>query len=205
MSQAFQRLLLLLSGGIDSPVAATLLNDKGMNVDYIHFTTDIDKTGTVRQIVNKLKLMYPDGSHKLWIINFDSLQKLIVSKCREQYRTLLYKVMMVRIACTVTKSSYIATGNSLGQVASQTLSNIINTRTMSPLYIISPLMVCNKDEIIEISKEKHLFDLSTASGTEDCCTMYLPKKPILTSKLDYIKSFIASLDECIYDMSITCI
>lgn len=188
----------LLSGGLDSPVASWMMNSRGMKVDYVHFTTDIGKAETVRQIVNRLKTLYPDGSHRLWMVEFGSVQKQVLNKCRAAYRTLMYKVLMLRIGAMIARKNghlYLATGNSIGQVASQTLSNLLNTRNSSEMYIISPLLIYNKEQIIDLSRRHGFYEMCTAPGTEDCCTMYLPKHPVTKSSLVYINDQVKKLGD----------
>lgn len=190
-----KNVLMLLSGGIDSPVASYLLIKNNYNVDYIHFTTDIDKIDNIMDI---RKILNNNGklNSKLYVIKFKELQQEIVRTCEESYRTIMYKVFMILIANKIGKSKYdaIGTGNSLGQVASQTIENIRSTNLVSELPIICPLFGYNKDDIIDISRSIGTYKPSTCDGTNDCCVMYMPKHPIIRSNYNIILKNISKID-----------
>ena len=174
-----QKILMLMSGGIDSPVASYMLIRAGYFVDFIHFTTDIDK---INNIIDIKKIL--GQNNKLFVVNFKNIQEEIVKTCKESYRTIMYKVFMVLIANKIADTNYVglATGNALGQVASQTISNIHNTNLVSKLPIISPLFSYNKNDIIKIDIEIGTYKPSICDGTNDCCVMYMPKHPVINSK-----------------------
>lgn len=181
--------LVLLSGGFDSPVAAEMLNERGLSVSYVHFTTDIGKTEVVKKIQLHLRKMYPDGDHRLWVVQFGDIQDKIRKVGRESYRTLMYKVFMLKIANEIAEIEGIdclATGNSLGQVASQTPSNLLHTRLMSERYILSPLLLQHKNDIVTKSREMDLERFSLEEGTEDCCTRFLPAHPVTKSHWEQV-------------------
>ncbi|QKF94225.1 bifunctional protein tRNA sulfurtransferase thii and cysteine sulfinate desulfinase/cysteine desulfurase domain [Fadolivirus algeromassiliense] len=191
-----KNVLMLLSGGIDSPVASHLLIRSNYNIDYIHFTTDIDKLDNIIQI---RKVLGNNG--KLFVVQFKELQNEIVKTCDESYRTIMYKVFMILIANKMAKNKYdaIATGNSLGQVASQTIENIRSTNLISELPIICPLFGYNKDDTIEISRKIGTYIPSTCDGTNDCCIMYMPKHPIIRSNYNIILKNISKIDSKFVD------
>ena len=110
----------------------------------------------------------------------------------------MYKVFMIIIANRIADEhniSFIGTGNSLGQVASQTLQNIRVTRAISKRPIISPLIGYNKDDITTVAKNIGTFKSSTCDGTDDCCVMYLPKHPTTKANKGLIDNFIKKIDE----------
>ena len=192
------KILMLLSGGIDSPVASYLLLRAGYKVDFLHFTTEIDKIENIKNLRNIL-----NPSSTIYVIDFKSIQDEIIKKCRESYRTIMYKIFMILIANSLSQNKYnydiIATGNSLGQVASQTIQNIKASNLVSILPLISPLFGYNKDSIIEIAKIIGTYKPSICDGTNDCCVMYMPKFPVTDSKFEYIVKCILKFDNLLFD------
>lgn len=184
--------LMLLSGGIDSPVASFKLLEAGMKVDFIHYTIDIDRTGAVRKLYEILKNKF-ENAGDLYIVEFKSVQDKVKDTCGEQfnnYRTLMYKVLMVEYANKLADtigSDAIGTGNAIGQVASQSVENVSITRIMSRRPIVSPLIAYNKDDIIKIAKDIGTYTLSTCEGGVDCCVLYLPKHPVIKGNLSIVK------------------
>jgi len=195
-----KKVLLLLSGGIDSPVAAYKLLCSGYYVEFIHFGTHISKINNIKNILSIFKSTdeIKDNMGPLTFVEFKDFQDLIIKECPESYRTLMYKVYMIKIANNVAIKNgmdFIATGNSLGQVASQTPENIEICRRISQLLIISPLIGYNKDEVIEISKNIGTFQPSTCDGTEDVCVMYLPKNPIIRGEYKIVMQSLEKISE----------
>lgn len=191
-----KNILMLLSGGIDSPVASHLLLRANYNVDFIHFSADIDKTDNINELKNLL-----NKTGRLYVVNFKPIQNEIVQKCDESYRTLLYKIFMIKIANQINHEQYeaIALGNALGQVASQTIENMTYSNLQSQLPIISPLFGYNKETIIEIARKIGSYEISIKDGTNDCCTMFMPKHPVTNSSNDRIIKNINRIDLNILD------
>lgn len=175
------KVLHLLSGGIDSPVAAYLLLRRGILVEMIHFAAP---PYTSERVVDKLtslmkKLNLYQARIKLHIIPFTDLQLSIYKHAAEPYCITIMRRMMMRISSRLADKlglPAISTGESIGQVASQTLNSmkVINEVTNTP--IIRPLAVFDKLEIIKISKDIDTYDISI-EPYEDCCTIFKPKKP----------------------------
>lgn len=175
------KVLHLLSGGIDSPVAAYLLLRRGILVEMIHFAAP---PYTSERVVDKLtslmkKLNLYQARIRLHIIPFTDLQRSIYKHAAEPYCITIMRRMMMRISSRLADKlglSAISTGESIGQVASQTLNSmkVINEVTNTP--IIRPLAVFDKLEIIKISKDIDTYDISI-EPYEDCCTIFKPKKP----------------------------
>ena len=187
----FNNILMMLSGGIDSPVASYLLLKAGYNVDFIHFTADIDKTENIKELRNLLS-----KNSKLYTVSFKPVQDAIVNKCDESYRTILYKIFMIKITNKINSNYYhgIGTGNALGQVASQTIENITHSNLQSEKPVISPLFGYNKEQIIEIARKIGSYEISIKDGTNDCCTMYMPKHPVTNSTQGRINKNIAQIN-----------
>lgn len=181
------RTLSLISGGIDSPVASYKMLQMGSKQDYIHFAfVDTDQ----QNIIDTIKKIYFNPIHtKLYYVDISELQKRIVKECQESYRTMLYKTFMVKIANTMKGYHSIVTGNSWGQVASQTPENIYITDCVSKMPISSPVLILNKDEIIEIANRIGTYEKSICNGN-DCCVMFTPAHPILKADLTYIHKII---------------
>lgn len=189
-----KKVLMLLSGGIDSPVASYLLLKADYKVDFIHFTTEIDKIDNIIEIRNIL-----NKESKIYVIDFRDIQNKIVKVSPEPYRTLMYKVFMVKIANKWGKGNYdyIATGNALGQVASQTIENITVTHLISELPNVVPLFGYNKNDIIKIAQEIGTFKPSTCDGTNDCCVMFMPTHPVTKGNYETVLKTIDKVDnEC---------
>jgi len=181
------KVLGMLSGGIDSPVAMHLgAHTLGMDCSYVHFSSSIDKIGAVSDIVHNLKKSCrKEFRPSLFIVEFQRLQDEIVAICSESYRTMMYKIYFVLIATKLAQRSgcvALLTGNSMGQVASQTPKNLLETDMITNLPVLSPLLGMSKTVITSIAKTIGTYELSTNGCTSDCCVMYLPTNPVLSAK-----------------------
>lgn len=175
------RAQVLISGGIDSPVAAYTMAKRGLVLNAIHFAsppyTSIRAEQKVKDLL-KCVARY-SGVIKLAIVPFTEIQEEIGKHCPEDYFTLIMRRMMMRIACRVSESDGclgLITGESLGQVASQTLPAIAATDEVCNMPVLRPLIGMDKEEIIAISKKIDAFDISILPY-EDCCTVFTPKHP----------------------------
>ncbi len=187
--------LSLLSGGIDSPVASYLTLKRGMQVDFLHFMTPphtskeaLDK---VFQLTSKIE-KYNQSNFSLYICDFSIILKELMHIKEESYRITIMRRIFIRIAnklCDLIKAQAIITGESLGQVASQTIESINVINEVSKLPILRPVLTCDKEEIIEISKKIDTYDISILPF-DDVCSMYVPKNPVTKPK-----SFIAQKQE----------
>lgn len=171
----------LLSGGIDSPVASFYMMKRGVKSIFLHFhaypSTSKESKAKVKRIVKKLSAF--QGKSVLYLVPFDKIQKEIMLNCKEDYRVLLYRRFMMRIAEEIMrkeKIKVIITGESLGQVASQTIENIIVTESAISILVFKPLIGLNKKEIISEAERIATYDISILPE-EDCCVRFLPKKP----------------------------
>lgn len=189
--------ILMLSGGIDSPVAGYMAMKRGIKIECLYFespphTSEMAKN-KVKKLVEKLSEYQPDI--KLHIINFTNIQENIYKNIDSSYMITIMRRMMYRISERVIdkrKCLVLINGESVGQVASQTLTSmrVINSVTNYP--VIRPVACLDKLEIIDISKKIGTYDISILPY-EDCCTIFLPKHPVINPRIDksieYEKSF----------------
>jgi len=175
------KVLLLLSGGIDSPVAGFQLMKRGLKLCFIHFHT---YPYTTQESIRKTEKMVKhlsrfQGKSKLYLVPFAEIQKQIVLKAPVKLRVIFYRRLMIKIAQEIAKKeniSVLATGDNLGQVASQTLENInVITRAVD-MPILRPLITFDKEEIINKAKEIDTYKISILPD-QDCCSRFVPKHP----------------------------
>jgi thiamine biosynthesis protein ThiI len=175
------RLVGLLSGGIDSPVAAYRMIRRGARVDLVHFHGAPYQDRSSRDKAEELSLQlarYQLRSN-LSFIAFGEIQRQIVASVPRPYRVVLYRRMMVRIASAIAaevNATALVTGESLGQVASQTLQNMIAVEEASPLPILRPLVGMDKLEITEQARRIGTFETSIQPD-QDCCQLFVPQHP----------------------------
>lgn len=172
---------ILISGGIDSPVAAWTMAKRGLKLDAIHFASPPYTSHRAEQKVKTLlsKVALYSGTIMLAIVPFTEIQEKIAAECPEEYFTLIMRRMMMRIAeklAAYNKCGALITGESLGQVASQTLPAIGVTDSVTQLPVLRPLIGSDKEEIIKISRMIDTFETSCLPY-EDCCTVFTPKHP----------------------------
>lgn len=172
---------ILISGGIDSPVAAFMMAKRGLSLNAVHFAsppyTSIRAEQKVKDLLKKVARY--SGTIKLAVVPFTEIQEEISKKCPEDYFTLIMRRMMMRIASVVAKEDGalgLITGESLGQVASQTLPAIGATDSVCDMPVLRPLIGMDKEEIIKISRKIDAFETSILPY-EDCCTVFTPKHP----------------------------
>ena len=190
--------LMMLSGGIDSPVAAYLMMKRGIKLECIHFASPpytnegvIDKIKDLLHVLNNYQ-----EAIKLYIVPFTKLQEEIYKHVHVSYAITIMRRMMYRIANIVAKrgkSLVISNGESIGQVASQTLKSIQAIEEVSSLPVIRPLGVTDKIEIIQIARKINTYDISIRPF-EDCCTIFEVKDPTTAPNIKRIEEFEASFD-----------
>ncbi len=178
-----QKVVALLSGGFDSPVAAYLMMKRGCEVIFVHFQNQNQMTGSVQDKIIQLakQLSKFQLNTKLYIVPFEKLQKEIIMKVHSTLRMLVYRRFMIKIASKIAaenRARFLVVGDSLSQVASQTLENLESTYKDSEKHIFSPLIGMDKKEIIAISRTIGTNDIS-ALPYGDCCSYFLPKHPEL--------------------------
>jgi len=180
--------LLMLSGGIDSPVAGYLAMKRGIKIECIYFEspphTSPAAKNKVKTLVEKLNKYQADI--KLHIINFTEIQEAIYKNCNKEYMITIMRRMMYRISEKVMherKALVLINGESVGQVASQTLTSMQVINNVTNVPVIRPVACLDKLEIIDISKKIDTYETSILPY-EDCCTIFLPKHPVINPKLD---------------------
>lgn len=181
----------LISGGIDSPLAAYYVMKRGAQVTYVHFhsmpytnSASIDK---VREIMEVLRKYQP--RIRLFIVPLSPIQKRIRTETDERFRILLYRRFMIRITEQLArreKAKAIVTGESLGQVASQTLENMAVVEAVASLPVLRPLVGMDKSEIIDRTREIGTFDISIQPD-QDCCSLFVPKHPATKARLEDVE------------------
>lgn len=182
--------LVLLSGGIDSPVSTFLTAKRGMSIEAIHFHSYPYTSERAKEKVLELakKLSIYCGDFKLHTVNLLPIQEEIVKSCPEEEITILTRRFMMNIAEEIANRNgckVLITGESLGQVASQTTESIVCTDNATNIPVLRPLIAMDKVDIIDIAKEIDTFETSILPY-EDCCTVFLPKKPVTRPKLEKI-------------------
>jgi len=191
------QVLSLLSGGIDSPVSTFKLINRGCRVHSIFFDNrtflgrgGYDKVVRLAHTLNRFQ-----GGGKLYVVSFQDIQVAIRDHCTDSNRVVLYRRMMYRIAHALAElKNYqgLVTGESVGQVASQTLKNLMAVSCVVPMSVLRPLIGMNKQEIITHAKKIGTYDISI-EPQPDCCSVFMPDHPTTRSKIKYLES-----DESLY-------
>lgn len=182
--------LLLLSGGIDSPVAGFLMARRGMSISAVHFNSYPYTSKRALDKVMRLKNQLAEyvGNFDVRTVNLLPAQMAIRSKAPENEGTILTRRFMIRIANIIAEEVHanaLITGESLGQVASQTAESLAVTDAAANLPILRPLIAYDKRDIIGIAKDIGCYDISI-EPFEDCCTVFLPKHPVTKPRLENI-------------------
>ena len=185
------RALLLLSGGIDSPVAGYMIAKRGVEIDALYFHTYPFTSERANEKVVKLKQKLEEycGKIKLYSINMLEIHKAIREFCKEEETTILARRFMMLIAEKIAlenKIDMLITGESLGQVASQTMKSMAVIEDAINMPILKPLVGLDKSEIIEIAREIGTYETSILPY-DDCCSVFAPQHPLINPKLENIK------------------
>lgn len=190
--------LMLLSGGIDSPVAAYMMAKRGMKLCAIHFCSPPytserakEKVVELRNIVSKYAT-----DIKLYIVPFTEIQMEIHRVCPAEFMITIMRRFMMRIATIVaanTECKAIITGESLGQVASQTVESMTSTEDCAGLPIFRPLIAFDKEETMALARKIGTYETSI-EPFEDCCTIFLPQNPAIHPKLDRVREAEKAMD-----------
>lgn len=182
--------LILLSGGIDSPVAAFLMAKRGMAIEALHFHSYPYTSQRAQEKVEELAsvLAVYVSRFKMHVINLLPIQEQIAMNCPEEEMTILLRRFMMRIGEQVARErglSMLITGESLGQVASQTAESIVVTDNAVEIPVMRPLIAMDKVDIMDLAREIGTFEISIRPY-EDCCTVFLPKHPVTKPRLEKI-------------------
>ena len=190
--------LLMLSGGIDSPVAGYLAMKRGVNVECLYFDSPPhtsneakNKVKTLSKIINEYS-----GKVKLHIVPFTKMQEEIYKKCPDNYMITIMRRMMYRISeryAKKIKAKIIINGESIGQVASQTLESMYTINAVTNMPVIRPVATYDKLEIIDIAKKINTYETSILPY-EDCCTIFVPAHPIIKPNIEKAEEYEKSLD-----------
>ena len=192
------RVVALISGGFDSPVAAYRMMQRGCRIIFVHFHSvpyqDRTSQEKVRQLVQLLTRH--QFTSRLYLVPFGEIQRQIVAAVARPLRVVLYRRMMLRIAETIgrkEKGRALVTGESLGQVASQTLDNLAVIEQAARLPILRPLVGMDKQEIIDQSRRIGSFEISSIPD-QDCCQLFVPKHPATKARFDEVEHDEAAFD-----------
>ncbi|MGL4344267.1 MAG: tRNA uracil 4-sulfurtransferase ThiI [Cellulosilyticaceae bacterium] len=195
---------LLLSGGIDSPVAGWMIAKRGVEIDAIYFHSPPYTSERAKEKVVDLakKVAVYTGGMKVHVVPFTDIQMSIYEKCPHEELTIIMRRIMMEIAQRIAESNGVhalITGESIGQVASQTMHSLVVTDASARMPVFRPLIGFDKQEIIEISHKIDTYETSILPY-EDCCTIFVPKHPQTKPKLEYIERSERLLDDIIEEM-----
>ena len=190
--------MVLLSGGIDSPVAAWMMAKRGMLIEAVHFHSYPYTSQRAQEKVEDLARIVASycGNFKMHVINLLPIQEQIVQNCPEEETTILVRRFMMRIAEKIAEKNggmMLITGENLGQVASQTAEALVVTDACVKMPVMRPLIAMDKVDIMDKAEEIGTFETSI-QPYEDCCTVFLPKHPSTKPKLDRIIESESKLD-----------
>jgi len=196
--------MLLLSGGIDSPVAGYMIAKRGVKIDAVYFHAPPYTSERAKQKVVDLARLVSryTGPIYLHVINFTDIQLYIYEKCPHEELTIIMRRYMMRIAEHIAKETEclgLITGESIGQVASQTMNSLIATNEVCELPVYRPLIGFDKQEIVEVSEKIGTYETSI-QPFEDCCTIFVAKHPVTKPNLNVIRRHEHNLDEKIDEL-----
>lgn len=185
--------MLMLSGGIDSPVAGYMMARRGVEIHAVYYHshpyTSERAKDKVKQLANILKEY--TGKLTLYVVPFTEIQMQIIEKCREDELTIIMRRFMMRLACGLAEKcniNSVTTGESIGQVASQTMEGLVVSDDVSDRPVFRPLVAMDKVDIMEVSRKIDTYETSILPY-EDCCTIFVPKHPKTKPRLaEIIKS-----------------
>ena len=196
--------MLLLSGGIDSPVAGYMISKRGVKIDAVYFHAPPYTSERAKQKVVDLARLVSrySGPIYLHVINFTDIQLAIYEKCPHDELTIIMRRYMMKIAEHIAKETEclgLITGESIGQVASQTMHSLYATNEVCTMPVYRPCIGLDKQEIVDISEKINTYETSILPF-EDCCTIFVAKHPVTKPNLEYIKRHEESLKDVIDDL-----
>ncbi|MCH3963097.1 MAG: tRNA 4-thiouridine(8) synthase ThiI [Clostridium sp.] len=183
--------MLMLSGGIDSPVAGYMMARRGVKLNCVYFHSHPYTSERAKEKVKDLSNVLKEytGSVNLYVVPFTDIQMEIIEKCREDELTIIMRRFMMRIACSLAEKydvDSVTTGESIGQVASQTMDGLIVSNDVADRPVFRPLIAMDKIDIMDIAREIGTYDISILPY-EDCCTIFVPKHPKTKPRVDEIR------------------
>jgi thiamine biosynthesis protein ThiI len=201
--------MLLLSGGIDSPVAGYMISKRGVSLSAVYFHAPPYTSERAKQKVVDLAkgLAKYTGRIKLYVVNFTDIQLEIYEKCPHDELTIIMRRYMMRIAERLAIEEEclgLVTGESIGQVASQTMQSLASTNEVCSMPVYRPLIAFDKKDIVEISKKIDTYETSI-QPFEDCCTIFVAKHPVTKPRLKAIRISERKLEESIDELVETAI
>jgi len=201
--------MLLLSGGIDSPVAGYMISKRGVKIDAVYFHAPPYTSERAKQkVVDLARLVSKySGPINLHVVNFTDIQLYIYEKCPHEELTIIMRRYMMKIAEHIAKETEclgLITGESIGQVASQTMQSLAATNEVCTLPVYRPLIGFDKIDIVDISKKIDTYETSILPF-EDCCTIFVAKHPVTKPNLNIIKKHEVNLEEKIDELFKTAI
>ncbi|ETA79813.1 tRNA uracil 4-sulfurtransferase ThiI [Youngiibacter fragilis] len=190
--------MLMLSGGIDSPVAGYMMAKRGIEVHAIYYHSHPYTSERAKDKVKELAgiLSGYTGAIRLHVVPFTEIQMAIMEKCPEDELTIIMRRFMMMCACNLAEKlgiHSVTTGESIGQVASQTMESLVVSDDAGDRPVFRPLVAMDKTDIIKIAEEIGTFETSILPY-EDCCTIFVPKHPVTKPKLKIIKAHEQALD-----------
>lgn len=196
--------MLLLSGGIDSPVAGYMIAKRGVKIDAVYFHAPPYTSERAKQkVIDLAKIVSKyTGPIYLHVINFTDIQMAIYEKCPHDELTIIMRRYMMRIAEHIAKETEclgLVTGESIGQVASQTMQSLAATNEVCTMPVFRPLIGFDKQEIIAVSEKIETFETSILPF-EDCCTIFVAKHPVTKPNINIIKKSETHLADCIDEL-----
>ena len=201
--------MLLLSGGIDSPVAGYMIAKRGVKIDAVYFHAPPYTSERAKQkVVDLAKLVARySGPINLYVVNFTDIQMAIYEKCPHDELTIIMRRYMMKIAehfANQDNCLSLVTGESIGQVASQTMHSLYVTNEVCQMPVFRPCIGLDKNEIVKVAEKIGTYETSILPY-EDCCTIFVAKHPVTKPRLDVIKRSERNLDDCIDELMKTAI
>jgi len=204
--------MLMLSGGIDSPVAGYMMARRGVELHAVYYHSHPYTSERAKDKVKQLTSILKEytGKLTLYVVPFTEIQMQIIEKCREDELTIIMRRFMMRLACALAEKygiNSVTTGESIGQVASQTMEGLVVSDDVSDRPVFRPLIAMDKVDIIDVSRQIDTYETSILPY-EDCCTIFVPKHPKTKPRLiEIIKSesvldIDALVERAILDMEI---
>lgn len=191
------KVISLLSGGIDSPVASFLMMKRGCKNIFLHFYNEnlVAYPNKIEEIAKILAGF--QGKTKIYLLQFSDVQNEIISNIKSKYRMIVYRRAMMKIANNIAKkekAKAIVTGDSIGQVASQTIENLACIYEASSLPVFSPLIGMNKNEIVDLARKIGTYEFSI-KHMPDCCSFMVAKHPAIKAEIEEIKEMEKEINE----------